>query len=250
MNTDFYVNWIVRIVVILYAFWIGGLATTVYNRIPNGISMGPSEKPRCNKCGHIIKFKYFIPVFGYIFSRGKCVNCGIPIPKIYLAIEISIASYILALSTTTQIFNEAFIARSLYGAFLITIMFIYYSHKNIKSHIVWILSSFIAIEHGYNNTLPDALMIFESTFMAYASMKIFTKKLTISMTEFIMCVMLIASMTCDVSIIFLAFACIYWFINFSKYSKNIHSKLKENIINNNNLIFIILATALIRTFIA
>ena len=73
---DFYSDIIVRVAVFLYALWIGGLATTIFNRVPNEIPIGPTQKPRCNNCGNEIKFKYFFPVLGYFFSNGKCIHCG------------------------------------------------------------------------------------------------------------------------------------------------------------------------------
>ena len=66
----FYSEIIIRIAVFLYALWIGGLATTIYNRIPNEIPIGPSHKPCCNNCKKTIKFKYFFPILGYFFSGG------------------------------------------------------------------------------------------------------------------------------------------------------------------------------------
>ena len=240
--TGFYSEIIVRIAIFLYALWIGGLSTTIFNRIPNEIPIGPSQKPKCNGCGKEIKFKYFFPILGYFFSNGKCVNCGMKIPRVYLLLEVSILLYILFLSLTFDIFDEKFISASLYGAFLITLMFIYNAKKQIKIRLVWMLVAFILAYRGYNNTLPKVIDLFISCSCAYITFYLLRKHIKIDLPELEMCVILTASLGYIVSLMFLSITLFFKII----YTMPLFDKVK--FIKNTNIVYIPLIVAIILTF--
>lgn len=52
---------------------------------------------QCPHCKTQIKFYHNIPLFGYLFLRGKCAECKRPIPKLYPMVELisAIASIIV-----------------------------------------------------------------------------------------------------------------------------------------------------------
>jgi len=63
---------------------IGNFATSFYFRIPRNISlMGfnytNSVPPSCSKCSHYLTLKEYIPIFGYVFCKGRCNYCGVKI---------------------------------------------------------------------------------------------------------------------------------------------------------------------------
>ena len=237
----FYSEIIVRIAVFLYSLWIGGLATTIYNRIPNNIPIGPTQKPRCNNCKQEIKFKYFFPVLGYFFSNGKCIHCGMKIPRIYLFLELSILFYILVLSTIFNTFDEKFISTSLYGAFIITLMFIYKTHKQIKTRLIWMLITFTLARRGYNYNLPDVTDLFISGVASFLSFSILKKYVPLSVQEFKVCVITVTSFNCIASF---AFLMVIMFIK-TIYSLSFKIKLP---INNTVVVLTPLIIALMTTF--
>ena len=72
---------------------IGNFATSFYFRIPRNISLvgfnyGNSVPPSCSKCNHYLKLKEYIPIYGYIFCKGRCNYCGAKIDFNYFIIEI------------------------------------------------------------------------------------------------------------------------------------------------------------------
>ena len=167
-------NFILNFVVVLFAMWIGGLATTIYGRIPNDIPLGPSHKPMCDHCGTEIKFKYFFPIIGYIISKGKCVKCDNKIPRVYLYLEIAITIFVLLIALQFDFrgdifFDERFITKSILGAYLITLLFIYNTHKQIKVRLIWMLLTFIILYLGYNNLLPNFIDLFISVVASYTA---------------------------------------------------------------------------------
>lgn len=211
---EFYFNIIAKIAIVFYGLWIGGLATTIYNRIPNDIPIGPSQKPKCNNCGNEITLKYFFPILGFCLCRGRCINCGMKIPRVYPLMETSILSYILLLSLSFDYIDERFIFKSLYGALLITLCFVFYSFRHIKERLVWMLISFVFAYRGYNHCLPDVLMLFFCGVMAYISYFLLKKCIKIDKNEAEIYVFLIASLGIITSLCFLLLSFIYYLLCF------------------------------------
>lgn len=48
-------------------------------------------RSRCPQCGATLKTPDLIPVFSYIFLKGKCRHCGAPVPKRYVLAELGLA---------------------------------------------------------------------------------------------------------------------------------------------------------------
>ena len=242
---EFYSEILIKCAVVIFALWIGGLSTTAYGRLPNDIDIGPTHKPLCDNCGAEIKFKYFFPILGYILSRGKCINCKKPIPKVYLWLEIAVATYIILMSFQYKIIDEKFISKALCGAYLIVLLFVYQTHKRIKSRLVWMLTTFLLIYKGYNGILPSVIELFVCSAFAYMTFYLYSKKIKVEKTEFIMSTILVMSMGEIVASIFLLSAICFWmlFIRKNNKQKNIH-------LQQQHIVIVPLITALLLMFIA
>lgn len=70
----------------MYGSCVGSFLNVVVWRLPNGLSL---VRPGsfCPKCSHPIRFYDNIPVFGWLFLRGKCRDCHAPISMRYPLIE-------------------------------------------------------------------------------------------------------------------------------------------------------------------
>ena len=81
--------------VFVYGLLFGSFLNVCIYRIPLGKSIvfPPSS---CTKCNHQIKWYENIPVFSWIFLRGKCSGCGEKISLIYPVIELLNAFLYLA----------------------------------------------------------------------------------------------------------------------------------------------------------
>ena len=196
---ELFSNFFLNIVVILFAMWMGGLATTIYGRIPNDIPLGPSHKPMCDHCGTAIKFKYFFPIIGYIISKGKCVKCDNKIPRVYLYLEIAITIFVLLIALQFDFrgdifFDERFITKSILGAYLITLLFIYNTHKQIK-----------------------VIDLFISVVASYTAFFFVSKTIPLEKNENVMCVTLLSCCGKIIPIIFFAVATVlFYFYHVSK----------------------------------
>ena len=49
------------------------------------------ERSFCPNCEHRLEFKDLIPVFSYIFLKGKCRYCGQKVRPRYLILEIDLS---------------------------------------------------------------------------------------------------------------------------------------------------------------
>lgn len=66
---------------------IGSFCTLAVYRIPLKKNI-THERSFCPNCNHKLNFLDLIPVFSYIFLRGKCRYCGKKIRKRYLILEL------------------------------------------------------------------------------------------------------------------------------------------------------------------
>jgi leader peptidase (prepilin peptidase)/N-methyltransferase len=65
----------------------GSFLNVVILRVPKGKSV-VAPRSSCMKCGHLIKWYENIPVFSYLFLKGKCSSCKTPIGIRYPLIEL------------------------------------------------------------------------------------------------------------------------------------------------------------------
>ena len=80
------------IIIYIYLFLLGSILGSFYNvvglRIPQNQSI---VKPRshCSSCGRTLTALDMVPVFSWLFLRGKCRNCGAKVSVIYPVIELA-----------------------------------------------------------------------------------------------------------------------------------------------------------------
>jgi len=72
----------------LFGIVIGSFLNVCITRIPEDLSI-VSPGSRCPKCGAAIKFYDNVPVFAWLWLRGKCRACGEPISVMYPLVELA-----------------------------------------------------------------------------------------------------------------------------------------------------------------
>ena len=71
----------------LFGIVIGSFLNVCIARIPEGVSIiAPAS--RCPRCEQPIKAYDNVPVFGWLWLRGKCRSCGYPISPMYPLVEL------------------------------------------------------------------------------------------------------------------------------------------------------------------
>ncbi len=80
----------------LLGLMIGSFLNVVIYRIPRGENIAfPGS--HCPSCGHKLKWYHNIPLFSWLFLRGKCAFCGAKISVQYPLVELATATLWLVL---------------------------------------------------------------------------------------------------------------------------------------------------------
>ena len=72
-------------------FILGAVMGSFFHVVATRLSMDESIiKPgsHCPRCNHMLKWYENIPIFSYLFLKGKCSKCSSKIPISYLVVEI------------------------------------------------------------------------------------------------------------------------------------------------------------------
>lgn len=77
---------------------IGSFLNVVIYRLPLGISVNEPKRSFCPLCKYQIPIYHNIPLFTWLFLRGKCANCKAPISVRYLLVELLTAVVFTAIT--------------------------------------------------------------------------------------------------------------------------------------------------------
>lgn len=73
--------------IFLFGITIGSFLNVCIYRIPKKEDI-VFERSHCMSCGNVLKWYELIPVFSFLFLRGKCRNCGAKLSMQYPMIEL------------------------------------------------------------------------------------------------------------------------------------------------------------------
>jgi len=85
-------------VALVFGLVVGSFLNVVIHRLPRGESV---VRPRshCPRCGHAISAWENVPVFSYLWLRGRCRHCGAGISLRYPAVELCTGLVFAAIAT-------------------------------------------------------------------------------------------------------------------------------------------------------
>ncbi len=87
--------WLLKATALALGACFGSFANVVIHRVPRHLSI-VRPGSACPGCGHMIRWYENIPVFSWIFLRGRCSGCHNPISIRYPLVELMVA--VLSLS--------------------------------------------------------------------------------------------------------------------------------------------------------
>lgn len=73
---------------LLLGLCLGSFATALAWRLPRGIPLAAKARSGCPACGHDLAVRDLVPLFSWIFLRGRCRYCGAPVGWRYPLIEL------------------------------------------------------------------------------------------------------------------------------------------------------------------
>ncbi len=141
----------IEIFVVLIGISIGSFLNVCIYRIPKEESLTPSS--HCKVCGYGLKVKDLVPLFSYLFLKGKCRKCGEKISIQYPIVELLNGVLYLFLYFKFG-FTILFIKYAIIASFLIVLAFIDYNTQCVYTVISWsaiIVSGIFVFIHFLNN---------------------------------------------------------------------------------------------------
>lgn len=120
--------------VTLFGMIIGSFLNVCIYRIPVGLSI-VKPRSRCGSCGKVLTAIDMIPLFSWIFLRGKCRTCQSKISFRYPFVELLEGLLFLAIYIKFGLSYDTLILW-IFIALLTVIFFIDYDHKMIPNSIV------------------------------------------------------------------------------------------------------------------
>ena len=125
---------VIGVIVFLFGLTIGSFTNVLIYRIPleKSIVYPPSA---CTSCGKRLTALDLVPVFSYIFLKGRCRHCGATVSRRYPLVELLTALIFVALFIKYGI-SVPFIAFAFLMTILIAVFFIDMDHRIIPDELV------------------------------------------------------------------------------------------------------------------
>ena len=153
---------ILTVIFALLGAAIGSFLNVCIDRLPAGGSLihPPSH---CDACQHPLSPKDLIPVFSYLWLRGRCRHCQALVPRRSLWVELS-AGLLFALIYWRYGLSIEFAVAAFYTCIFLVILFIDWEHKLILNKVTYpaavaalIISAFIPQPGIISLPWPDIL---------------------------------------------------------------------------------------------
>lgn len=124
----------IKIIILLIGIIVGSFLNVCIYRIPQNQSI-VSPSSHCFHCHTPLKPSDLIPVFSYVFLRGKCRYCNTKFSIRYLMVEVLTGIIFLILSFKYGL-SSNYIFYIILACILICITFIDYDHKIIPDELI------------------------------------------------------------------------------------------------------------------
>jgi leader peptidase (prepilin peptidase)/N-methyltransferase len=85
------------VVVGVFGLAVGSFLNVVIYRVPRDESL-VQPGSHCPDCGHAVRNRHNIPVFGWLMLRGRCADCATPISARYPLVEAGTAALFVAVA--------------------------------------------------------------------------------------------------------------------------------------------------------
>jgi len=109
-------------VLALLGLVLGSAVTALAHRVPRNLSW-VHGRSACPSCGHVLESRDLIPLFSWLFARGRCRHCGAPISFRYPLTELLCAAWMVLLVYRVGLgWDYPFLA--LWGVILIALLWI------------------------------------------------------------------------------------------------------------------------------
>lgn len=134
-------------IVFFYGICIGSFLNVVIFRLPKNESL-IKRSSHCMTCGAKIRFRDLVPIFSWLFLRGKCHSCGEKISPRYPIVE-ALNGIVYLITFAVMDFNAQSIIYCIFFSILICVGFIDYDTLEMD---LWMLALILVL------AVPSALL--------------------------------------------------------------------------------------------
>ena len=165
---------IIDLFVLAFGAILGSFGALCVVRIPKTESI-ISGSSHCDNCGRKLKWYELIPIFSYLFLKGRCASCGHKISKMSFVFEI--LSCLLSLMCYKSYgFSFNYLLILLFIIDLLVISFIDYYHQDIYLKTIIVLAILAIIYRLYNGgEIKDMLIGTLAISLSFAIVNLFKK---------------------------------------------------------------------------
>jgi len=143
----------------LYGICIGSFLNVVIYRLPLKLPIAHGARSMCPKCRHTLHAADLVPVFSYLFLRGKCRYCGEPISLRYPLVEL-LTGCLFGLAAAVYDITPYAVLLCLFFSALIIAWFTDLDHTWIPDcvHLIIILTAVLSLFTGPHVSVSDRLL--------------------------------------------------------------------------------------------
>lgn len=147
--------------VLLYALLglvVSSFLNVCIDRLPERVSI-VSPPSHCPACGRRLAPLDLIPLFSYLFLKGRCRYCGAPIPRRVLLVE-AMTGLLFVLLWYRYGFSSWLLLATLYTCFFIVIFFIDLEHQLVLDRVIYpaIVVALLAIPFAPGHSAKELLL--------------------------------------------------------------------------------------------
>ena len=147
---------LILLFVFLFGISFGSFLNVLIYRIPEGLNIA-TPPSACPKCNNRLKWYHNIPLFSWIFLRGKCAYCKEAIPLRYPLVEVANAAIWVALYLKLgTLWYLPFVALSF--SMLLALSMIDLKYYAVPDSLNFAALIFALIQSNFLNHLIDALL--------------------------------------------------------------------------------------------
>ena len=148
---------LLTIIFILLGVAIGSFLNVGIDRLPAGRSLVyPSSQ--CDACQHRLSPKDLIPVFSYLWLRGRCRYCGARIPRRVPLVEI-LSGIFFFLAFWRFGLSAEFAITAFWGCVFLVILFIDLEHKLILNKVTYPVALVALVILAIDSFLPEPVLL-------------------------------------------------------------------------------------------
>jgi leader peptidase (prepilin peptidase)/N-methyltransferase len=147
----------------LFGIAVGSFLNVCIDRLPAGRSL-VFPQSQCDSCQHRLSPKDLIPVFSYLWLRGRCRYCQAGIPRRVLLVEL-LSGVLFFLAFWRFGLSSEFAITALYGCLFLIIIFIDWEHKLILNKVTYPAAVVVLVILAIDSFLQKSALLSNLVFL-------------------------------------------------------------------------------------